>query len=173
MTCLYVIPLFGLGEGHHIFDFKIGNQFFDGFAESEIKEGELVAVAGIDRGPSCIDLTIKITGNVKVCCDRCLDMYLQPIECENHIVIKPGKYMDDSDPDILVVPPDEKELDLSQLLYEYIHLALPLRRVHPDTNEGKCGCNPDMIKELNKHIINNNGSGNFIWAELKKLLNKN
>jgi len=172
MTGLYCIPLFGLSEGHHSFDFEIGNRFFEGFAESEIKEGELTAVAGLDKNQSCIDLTIRITGRVKVCCDRCLDMYMQVIDCENHIVIRPGKYWDDSDPEILVVPSDEQELDLSQLFYEYIHLALPLRRIHPDDSEGKSGCDPEMIKELNKHIVKNNIEES-IWTELKKLLNNN
>jgi len=173
MTGLYVIPLFGLSEGHHSFDFEIGNAFFDGFAESEIKEGELRAVAGIDKSSTCIDLTIRISGSVKVCCDRCLEMYMQSIECENHIIIREGNSFDDSDPDILFVPHNEKDLDISQLLYEYIHLALPLRRIHPDDSEGHSGCNPDMIKLLDKHIINKTNNGDSRWNELKKLLNNN
>jgi len=173
MTGLYVIPLFGLSEGHHSFDFEIGNTFFDGFAESEIKEGDLRVVAGIDKSSTFIELTIRITGSVKVCCDRCLEMYMQSIECENHLIIREGTSFDDSDPDIMFVPHNEKELDISHLLYEYIHLALPLRRIHPDESEGHSGCNPDMIKILDKHILNKTNTGDSRWNELKKLLNNN
>ncbi len=173
MTGLYVIPLFGLSEGRHVFDFKIGNRFFDDFEESEIKEGELDVETVIDRCRTYIDLTLTITGSVRVSCDRCLEMYSQPIDFKNHIIIRQGESLDDTDPDILTVPYDLKEFDLSHLLYEYIHLALPLRRIHPDDPEGKSGCNPEMLKELNKHLINKSESENTIWSELRKLLNNN
>lgn len=173
MTGLYNIPLFSLSEGHQTFDFKIGNKFFADFKESEIREGELVAVAGIVKSRVCIDLTIRITGSVRICCDRCLDMYSQLVECENHILIRQGEYWDDSDPEILIVPHNEKELDISQLLYEYIHLSLPLRRIHPDDKEGYCGCDPEMIKELKKHVVKRNEAGDSIWTDLKKILNNN
>ncbi len=173
MTGLYVVPLFGLSEGHHVFDFKISDKFFDDFEESEIKEGELDVEAVLDRSHTCIDMTLTITGNVRVACDRCLEMYSQPIDCRNHIIIRQGENHDDTDPDILIVPYDEKELDISQLIYEFIHLALPLRRIHPDDQEGHSGCDPEMIKELDKHLINRNDPDNDIWSELRKLLNNN
>ena len=173
MTRLYTIPLFGLKEGDYTFDFRIGNDFFDCFEESEIKEGSLTAIAVIVRSPSCIFLTIKISGNVLISCDRCLDMYMQKIECENHLIIKSGNMPDDSDPDILIVPFGENELDLSQLFYEYIHLALPLRRIHPDKIDGKSGCNPEMIKELNRHTTTENMYEKTNWNELNKLLKNN
>lgn len=173
MTGAYIIPLFGLSEGHHTFDFEIGNRFFEGFAESEIKEGELTAVAGIKKNSSCIDITVRITGSVLISCDRCLDMYPQAIDCTNHFIVKAGQYPDDSDPDIMTIAPEQKELDMSQLFYEYIHLALPLRRVHPDNADGTSGCDPEMIEELNKHIVNDNNGQDSTWDDLKKLLNNN
>ncbi|HCI55245.1 MAG TPA: DUF177 domain-containing protein [Bacteroidales bacterium] len=173
MTRLYTIPLFGLKEGDYTFDFIIGNDFFDRFEESEIKEGSLTATAGLIRYPSCIILTIKISGNVKICCDRCLDMYMQKIECENHLIIKSGVLFDNTDPDILIVPFGENELDLSQLFYEFIHLALPLRRIHPDDIYGKSGCNPEMIKELDKHVVTENIYEKTNLNELNKLLKNN
>ncbi len=44
MSGLFTIPVSGLKEGHHVFEFEINNEFFDKFEESEIKEGELAAV---------------------------------------------------------------------------------------------------------------------------------
>ena len=100
MSGSYTIPLIGLKEGHHVFDFEIGEKFFGQFEESEVKEGSLIAHIDIDKRSTHIDLSIRISGGVKVCCDRCLEMFLQPVDCMNRIVVKFGKSTEDNDPDI-------------------------------------------------------------------------
>ena len=49
MSGLYNIPLSGLKEGRHTFDFEIGKEFFEEFEESEIKEGSLKAYVEMDK----------------------------------------------------------------------------------------------------------------------------
>ena len=100
-------------------------------------------------------------------------MFFQPIACENRLLIKFGKDRDDSDPDIITIPADEHELDIKQYLYEFIHLALPIQRVHPEDKTGKSSCNPDMLQKLNQHIINDEKENDPRWDELKKLINNN
>jgi len=58
-------------------------------------------------------------------------------------------------------------------LYEFIHLALPIRRVHPLDKNGKVDCNPEMIKKLNKLLITEEKQNNTDsrWDKLKKLIN--
>jgi len=173
MSGLFVIPLSGLKEGRHIYDFEIGNRFFEQFEESEIKEGDLHAMIELDKRSSHFDVKIIITGRVKVSCDRCLEMFFQPIECENRLLVKPGKDWNEDDPDLLIVPLDEHELDISQLLYEFIHLALPIQRIHPIDEEGKLTCNPDMLKKISEHIIYDEKENDPRWDELRKLMNNN
>ena len=173
MSGLYILSLSGLKEGHHLYDFEIRNKFFEEFEESEIKEGNLSVVAELDKRSSHFDLSIKITGKVRICCDRCLEMFLQPIECENRLLIRFGKRWDDSDPDIITIPADEHELDIKQYLYEFIHLALPIKRVHPLDGTGRNSCDPEMLKKLDQHIVNEDKTNDPRWDELKKLINNN
>ena len=42
---------------------------------------------------------------------------------------------------MLFVPQDEAELDLSQIIYDYVCLSLPMQRVHEDG-----GCNPEAMR---------------------------
>jgi uncharacterized protein len=173
MSGLFIIPISGLKEGHHLYDFEIGDKFFEEFEESEIKEGNLSVVAELDKRSSHFDLIIKITGEVRICCDRCLEMLFQPVNCENRLLIKFGKHLDDSDPDIIMVPADEHELDIKQHLYEFIHLDLPIKRVHPLDENGASTCNPEMLKKLEQHIVNEERMNDPRWDELKKLINNN
>ena len=79
--------------------------------------------------------------------------FFQPIESENRLLVKFGKSIEDIDPDIISVPVDEHELDLQQQLYEFIMLALPIKRVHPVDKKGKSTCDPEMLKKLEELII--------------------
>jgi uncharacterized protein len=169
----YTIAISGLKEGRHKIDFEIDNKFFESFEESEIKEGMLSVDIELEKRSTHIDLLIKISGKVEVCCDRCLDMFFYPVECENRLLIKLGKKMDDEDPDIVSLTADEHELDLKQHLYEYIHLALPIKRVHPDDIEGKSRCDPAMLKKLNELIVEEENENDPRWDELRKLINDN
>jgi uncharacterized protein len=173
MSGLFKLPISGLKEGHHFYDFELGNEFFEEFEGSEIREGNLSVGVELDKRTSHIDLLIKITGKVRLCCDRCLEMFLQPLECENRLVIKYGKTLDDSDPDIIIVPADEIELDIKQYLYEFIHLALPIKRIHPVDANGASTCDPEMLKKLDQHLVNENKMNDPRWDELKKLINNN
>jgi uncharacterized protein len=173
MSGLFTIPVSGIKEGHRTFGFEIDKEFFDQFEESEIKDGELIAVAEIEKNSTHLDLDIKISGKVRVCCDRCLEMFDHPVECENRLLIKFGHKADENDPEIIILPRDEHELDLKQYLYEFIHLALPIRRIHPDNADGISTCDPVMLQKLKEHLVEEATSIDPRWDELKKLMNDN
>jgi uncharacterized metal-binding protein YceD (DUF177 family) len=100
-------------------------------------------------------------------------MFFHPVVCENRLLIKFGKSIDDGDPDILSVPPDENEIDLKQHLYEFIYLALPIRRVHPNDINGKSTCDPLMLEKLDELRVDDENESDARWDELKKLMNNN
>ncbi len=100
-------------------------------------------------------------------------MFDFPVECENRLLVKFGDTRDDSDPDIITIPRDEHELDLKQYFYEFIHLALPIQRIHPDDAEGNSTCDPVMLQKLKEHLIEEEIKIDPRWDELKKLMNDN
>lgn len=173
MSGSYTLGFSGLKEGRHLIDFEIDNKFFDNFEESEIKEGDLKAAINLEKRSSHADLSIRITGKVKVTCDRCLDQFFYQVDCENRLLVKFGKKIEDGDPDIISLPSADQELDLRQHFYDYIHLALPIKRVHPDDAEGKSTCDPVMMKKLGEHIVEEESNSDPRWDELKKLINDN
>jgi uncharacterized metal-binding protein YceD (DUF177 family) len=173
MSGSYTILLSGLKEGHHTIDFEIDNKFFELIEESEVKEGSLTANIEMDRRTTHIDMIIRVSGSVRVSCDRCLEMFSQPVSSENRLLVKFGKSIDDIDPDVISVSVDEHELDLQQQLYEFIMLALPIKRVHPADKKGKSTCDPVMLKKLEELIIEEEKDNDPRWDELKKLMNDN
>jgi uncharacterized protein len=173
MSGTYCIPLSGLKEGRHTFDFEINKEFFEQVEESEVKEGRLIANIQMDKMSTHLDLAITISGEVRICCDRCLEMFFHPVACENRLLVKFGKTVEEIDPDILSLPIGEHELDLQQHLYEYIMLALPIKRVHPNDMNGKSTCDPEMLKKLDELIIDEEKETDPRWDKLKNLMNNN
>ncbi len=169
----YTIGISGLKEGRHKFELKIGDKFFESFEESEIKEGSLITDIELEKRSSHMDLLIRISGKVKVCCDRCLEMFFYPLGCENRLLVKFGRKIGGEDADIISLTADEHELDLQQHLYEYIHLALPIKRVHPDDTDGKSTCDPSMLKKLSELLVEEEDENDPRWDELRKLINDN
>jgi len=162
-----------LKEGHHTIDFEIDKKFFEQFEESEVKEGSLIANVEIDKRSTHLDMIIRISGSVRISCDRCLEPFQQSIQSENRLLVKFGKSIDDIDPDIISVPADEHEMDLQQHIYEFIMLALPIKRVHPADKNGNSACDPVMLKKLEELIIEEEKVNDPRWDELKKLMNDN
>jgi uncharacterized metal-binding protein YceD (DUF177 family) len=100
-------------------------------------------------------------------------MFFYNLESESRLLVKFGKKIEDSDPDIISLTADENELDLQHHLYEYIHLALPIKRVHPDDQNGNSTCDPVMLEKLKEHIVEEESDNDPRWDELKKLMNDN
>lgn len=173
MSRIFNVPLSGMKDGLHHLDFEIDERFFEKFEESEIKEGNLTAEVIIEKRSTHSDLTINIHGTVKVCCDRCLGMFSYPVESKNRLLVKSGDNVEDTDPDILYLPTGEADLDLTQHLYDYIMLSLPIRRIHPDDEEGNSGCDPEMLKKLDDLRADGESENDPRWDELKKLMNNN
>ena len=64
----------------------------------------------------------------------------------------------------------DTDLDLSQIIYDYVCLSLPVQRVH---EEG--GCNPEALKFLNSEELSgkdDDDDSSLPFAALKSLLEK-
>ncbi len=171
MSGLFSIPVKGLTVGYYSYNFEIEKEFFDLFEESEVKNGELTVTVEAERRATHIDMKIIIEGHVEVQCDRCLVNFAYPVQCENRLIAEFGGE-ETNDPDILFISRDEPELDMKQCFYEFIMLAVPIQRIHPDDEKGNSGCDPVMLQKLNEYkIIENENNNDPRWDVLKKLKN--
>jgi uncharacterized metal-binding protein YceD (DUF177 family) len=167
----YVIAFKGLKEGKHQFHYEIDSKFFSLFEQSEIEKGNLQIKVTLVKSERVLSFDIQGKGEVTLICDRCLDEYLQKISFKEKLFAEFGETNSDiTDVDnILTLSYGEGEIDLSQHIYEYIHLNLPYRRIHPETLTGESTCNKEMLEELNEYIVEETIDPR--WEKLKTLLN--
>jgi len=84
------------------------------------------------KANNLMELDFSFSGIMDAVCDFSGD----PFELEVHnafrLVVKFGDAFDDSDPDILVLPHGEYEVDLAQPLFEVVALSIPYQKVKPE-----------------------------------------
>jgi len=159
----YRIPYLGLKAGNHHYEFQLTDEFFDSFELSEIHQANIMAEVSLEKQSTMMIIECAVAGTVASQCDHCGDDLQLQIKTKQQILVKFGDQTSESDDDILVLGPNEHEIDLAQYLYEYAHLALPARHVH--TSEAEC--NADALKRLAQYKVDQ--TSNTQWAALKNL----
>lgn len=126
-------------------DFSLDNGFFAGIDGEEFQKGSVEAHVEVKKHRDVFDFTFSMAGSVIVPCDRCLDELEIEVNTESSLKVKLGDtYADEGD--IVIVPEADGDFNVAWYLYEFIALALPMKRVHAP---GKC--NHEMTGRLKKH----------------------
>ncbi|MBQ6770403.1 MAG: DUF177 domain-containing protein [Bacteroidales bacterium] len=139
----FLIPVSGLALGSHSYQFEINDDFFAEREYSEIQKGNVSVRLTIDRQETLMTLHFGINGAVCVPCDRCADEFDLSISDEREFFLKLGTENAEESDDVEAIPADQANYDVSSLVYEYIILAIPMHRVHPDGQ-----CNPEVMAML-------------------------
>ena len=162
----YIIPVAGLGLGSHRYTFKIDDAFFNNFEYSDIDKGLLNLVVDLVKESNLLDFKFHFNGYLELVCDRCLEKYNQHVKNDYRLIVQySDKYEEISD-EIVTVPSGENNIDLSQYIFEYINLMLPIKKVHPDDDEGNSTCKQEMIDRLNEYSEQKNDPR---WDALKNI----
>jgi uncharacterized metal-binding protein YceD (DUF177 family) len=80
-------------------------------------------------------------------CDRCLTEFEFPLNGDFNLIIKFGDEFVEESEDVLIIPAQESRIDVSQYIFEFINLLLPIKRVHPVIDQ----CDQTVIEKLAKY----------------------
>ncbi len=166
----FTIPIEGLKDGMHQFDFQIDSHFFKHFENTPIQEGNFALSLYFDKRPDMLVLTFDIKGAFATECDRCLAAIQLPIKGNNQLLVK---YADEAaeDSEVIYITRATKMLNVARYAYEYICLAIPMVKVYNCKSEATPPCNQEMLNYLDRNEPEdspvNKASENPIWDALK------
>ncbi|MBC6990298.1 DUF177 domain-containing protein [Hymenobacter sp. BT491] len=157
----------------HHFAFELGRAFFEQFDQSLIQEGDLHADLDLTKTDRLLTLDFHIKGTVRLTCDRSLEEFDQPIDVQHQLLVRYGDQDLELDEDVLQITPDTQTLPVAQHLFDYIGLAIPMKKLHPRfQNE------PDENPEADSKLIfstrsdadeNDDESSDPRWDALRNL----
>lgn len=143
----YIIPFVGLKIGAHKFEFNITDTFFDNYEYSIIRRGNVKVELILDKKETMLIGNYTIRGVVQSECDRCND----PIDidvAEDYQLIYKFDNEPCDDESLIIIYPEEFELDISLNILELMMVSLPLRSIH---DEGDC--NEEMSEQLKEYVL--------------------
>ncbi len=162
----FVIPFSGLKTGAHKFTLNVKDVFFETFVIDGCHGGEVNVHLNLIKHPSWIELEFDFDGELLTTCDRCLEEMKIGIANERRVVVKFGS--GEKEPyseEILWLDDNEHQMDMAPLVYEFIHLEVPMRHVHEESE-----CSHDMIDKLKSFETHeSNEITDPRWDALKKL----
>jgi uncharacterized protein len=167
------INIIGLSNKQHQFEYQIGDEFFRHYGNGIVSEGELEAVVTLDKRETMIEARFEIKGKVKLICDRSLDPFQRPLKLDKRVIFKFGDANEELSDEIIMIHRDSDHLELGQYIYEFIALAIPMKKLHP-RYEGEL----DLDDESEGKIIYTSGDDSGDegdedidprWEQLKKL----
>ncbi|HTJ49034.1 MAG TPA: DUF177 domain-containing protein [Cyclobacteriaceae bacterium] len=168
----YRINIVGLNNSLHHFDFEIGKDFFNHYGNDLLNEGTFTVGVDLNKHETFIEADFHIKGTAKLECDRSLELFDYPIDATHKMVFKFGDEDQEITEEIMMINRETVSLEVGQLIYEYIGIAIPMKKLHPkfqdeddDTNEeGRIVYSSDEnIDEEDKESIDPR------WEQLKKL----
>lgn len=165
----------GLKPGPHTYVYDIDDRFMEGREIDEsFKDWDVKVTVGFDKHESFFMLHFDIDGLVSVPCDRCGDEFKLRLWDEFDLVVKltgdDAEKIEDED-DVVFIPRSETVIDISNWVYEFLMLSVPLQHIHPDQADGKPGCNPQALNLLSKLSEPSEPVQNPLWKGLDKLRN--
>jgi uncharacterized protein len=166
----YVIFFHGLKEGIHEYDFDVRPKFFEYYENPDYPGGSLKVKVFLHREPQILKLDFAISGHINVFCDRCLEIFDYPVASNEILFIKFGDNFEEIDDNVIILPREEKRINIAQYIYEFSILTLPYKRIHPENEDGISACNPDMLKKIEELSKNDKENSDPRWDDLKKII---
>lgn len=150
----YTIQFAGLSQGKYQYEYHIDETFFKEFKSEEAIKGNITVMIDLNRQENMLLLHFQFKGYLEEICDLCLEKFQLPVDAVKDLIIKISDHFEEEDEDVFIIPRNEHQVNVAQHIYDYINLAIPIKKVHPADAKGENTCNPEAIKRLNNYLIN-------------------
>lgn len=126
------LDLFSLKNGNHQIEYQIGDKFFEDFDDSPVEKGNITVVAKIEKNSRLVHIDFFIEGDVELQCDRSMELFMHALKTHNLHIFKYAEAEEDVNEDITHITQNTQFIHLGHLIYEFVVLSIPMRKIHPD-----------------------------------------
>ncbi len=164
------IDIFRLSNSTHDYQFEIGNSFFEAQSGSFVNEGQGLVNVVLEKNDNFMKAGFILNITVKLECDRSLEVFDFKIEKEESLIFKYGEEETELDDNIVIIHWDRQRINLAQYIYEFISVAIPMKKLHPRFEQNEEGEGDELIySSEDKGNSEKDDSIDPRWQKLKKL----
>lgn len=170
----FEIAFVGLKPGVHEFNYDLNNQFFIDKGAVDYTNATANVKLIVEKNTGFMLLKFEIGGKADVNCDRCGNPLKMDLWDEFKMLVKlvdnPEEMNEqEEDPDVFYLSRTESHLDVSNWLYEFVTLSIPMQRMCSPEEMGGPQCNNEVLqklKDMEAKTMENNA--NTLWKGLDK-----
>ena len=161
-----IVQFSGLESGKYEYHYTLGSDFFSEFENEELRDGDVDFRVVLEKTERSMMFTFSFSGSVRSFCDRCLGEMDVPVSGEEHLCIKLSNDERCDNEDMFILPENASRIDLSQWMYEYVVVSLPMRKVHEDGQ-----CDSEMLRYIEQPSseVSESEAVDPRWSVLEKL----
>ncbi len=141
----YAINVARLGPGKHVDAFELHGDFFRAFENADILDSKMDVRIEMEKYETHLDAKFAFSGEITLACDRCAEPYQQLIQTAERIIYSFDPDLDFEGYEVMYTDRMEPQLVLVQELYDFVNMAIPIRRV-PDFSVHICA--PEILELL-------------------------
>ncbi len=145
----YDIGLAQLSNKTHEYEFELDNAFFKLFDQTLVNGGNLKADVILVKSELLLNFTFHIYGTVNLTCDRSLDTFDYPLDTTQTLHVRFGEEEVELDENVLQIKHDAQKINIAQHLFDFIGLAVPMKKLHPRFEQE----DEDLVRDADENIL--------------------
>jgi len=167
------IAFVGLKTGIHEFQYRITDRFFEAYQQQDFSHCEATVKLRLDKNNGFMMLRFEVGGKLEVTCDRCGNPLPHDLWDEFNVLVKLVEDPDimndqEDDPDVYYLAKTESHLNVSDWIYEFVNLSIPIQRMCREEEIGGPFCNKEVLAMLKKMDVGKSKPENPLWKGLEK-----
>jgi uncharacterized metal-binding protein YceD (DUF177 family) len=127
----YDIDIYGLKDKQYVYDFESGSEFFEELEQDLIENGRFKTHLTLDKSATMMILNFHIVGAVELVCDRSLEVFEEPIDIQERLILKFDDHDEQLADDIELIRHEAVRINIANYIFEFIALTLPMKKLHP------------------------------------------
>jgi uncharacterized metal-binding protein YceD (DUF177 family) len=170
----FEIAFVGLKPGIHQFEYNLDDKFFIEKGAADFTKANAIVKLSLEKNTGFMLLKFEVGGNAQVTCDRCGNPLKMDLWDEFKVLVKLVDNPDEmneqeEDPDVFYISRTESHLSISDWVYEFVMLSVPMQRMCSKEEVGGPQCNKEVLnklKEMEAKVTENNAQ--TLWKGLDK-----
>ncbi len=150
----HIIQFVGLKDGSHTFNYNIDEKFLSEYSDTPVEKCNYSITLAFEKKSNLLSMHFTVSGIINTACDRCFENFDLNISGNYNVIVKLEDRANQShqgSEEVIFLPTNETSIDVSQFIYEFCMLSLPMRRVHPESKEGISSCDRKALEILDGH----------------------
>jgi uncharacterized metal-binding protein YceD (DUF177 family) len=167
------IAFVGLKPGIHEYEYNVADKFFIEYGEQDFKNCTAQIKLNLEKQNGFMLLRFEVGGKLELSCDRCGNHLPLDLWDEFKIMVKMVEEPElmnnqEEDPDVYYISRGESHINVSDWIYEFINLSIPMQRMCDEEEIGGPYCNKEVLAMLKKMDVQNSQPTNPLSKGLEK-----